>query len=141
MNDNGRILALDYGKKRTGLAISDSLCLIANPLPPIRSSNLKEMLHQIISIIEDRNVKTVVCGIPYLPNGEEGEQVKKVRDFLSALRAHAKRELNFSEIDERYTTKEAENMWRQVGMSKGKAKDRLDSTAAVIILREFLESR
>ena len=141
MNDNGRILAIDYGKKRTGLAISDKLGIIANPLSPISTSSPKLLIDEIASIIEERNVKTIVCGIPYLPNGEEGEQVVEVRSFLSALQTKVKRKINFAEIDERHTTKEAENMWRQVGFNKAKAKNQLDSTAAVIILREFLETR
>ena len=90
---------------------------------------------------DERGVQAILCGMPFLPDGSEGGQVKEVRFFLGALRKRLGEEIPFAEIDERHTTKEAEGMWRQAGFSRKKAKDFLDSTAAVVMLREFLELR
>jgi putative transcription antitermination factor YqgF len=76
--------------------------------------------------------------MPFLPDGREGAQVARVRLFISALETKLPEGTEIEEIDERHSTKEAEAMWRQAGYSKKKAKSYLDSTAAVVLLREYL---
>ena len=141
MSKPGKVLAVDYGGKRTGLAICDAMGIVANPLPAIVSTSLEETVNAIADVVTERDVQAILCGIPLLPDGNEGGQVEKVRFFLGALRKHLGEEISFAEIDERHTTKEAEGMWRQAGFSRKKAKEFLDSTAAVVMLREFLELR
>ena len=134
----GRVLAIDYGGKRTGLAVCDEMRIVAQPLPAIISTQLQETVKEIAEVVKGRNVKVILCGIPFLPDGTEGAQVANVRFFLGELRKCLGPDILFEEIDERHTTKEAEGMWRQVGYSKKAAKEFLDSTAAVVILREYL---
>jgi putative Holliday junction resolvase len=134
----GRVLAIDYGGKRTGLAVSDELGITAQPLPAIVSESLDETVDGIVAHVVERRVPVVLVGMPYLPDGREGAQVDRVKLFISALRKKLPEGTRIDEIDERHTTKEAEAMWRQAGYSKKKAKDFLDSTAAVVLLREYL---
>lgn len=133
-----RVLAIDYGGKRTGLAVSDEMGITAQPLPAVVSEDLDETVDHIARLVRERRVPVVLVGMPYLPDGREGAQVDRVRLFLSALRPKLPEGTRIEEIDERHTTKEAEAMWRQAGFSKKKAKAWLDSTAAVVILREYL---
>lgn len=136
----GRVLAIDYGGKRTGLAISDALGITAQPIQAVVSPSLEVTVEAIAIFSREREVKTVVIGMPYMPDGSEGEQVDRVRHFMTSLKAKLADDVKVVEIDERHTTKEAEAMWRQAGYSKKKAKDYIDSTVAVILLREYLHS-
>ena len=134
----GRVLAIDYGGKRTGLAVCDEMRIVAHPLPAIISTTLLDTVKGIAEVVDGRSIKVILCGIPFLSDGTEGTQVANVRIFLAELRKVLGPEILFEEIDERYTTKEAEGMWRKAGYSKKAAKEFLDSTAAVVILREYL---
>jgi putative holliday junction resolvase len=136
----GRILAIDYGGKRTGLAISDALGITAQPMKAVVSPSLDVTVGAIAIFAREREVKTVVIGMPFLPDGSEGEQVDRVRHFMTSLKAKLAEDVKVVELDERHTTKEAEAMWRQAGYSKRKAKEFIDSTVAVILLREYLHS-
>ena len=68
----GRVLAVDYGAKRTGLAVSDPLGLVATPLEPCVDEDLDETLKRIVAEVREREVGTVLVGMPYLPDGREG---------------------------------------------------------------------
>jgi putative Holliday junction resolvase len=134
----GRVLAVDYGGKRTGLAVSDFMGITAQPLAAIISESLDETVRGIVEIVVERQIPVVLIGMPFLPDGREGAQVARVRLFISALETKLPEGTEIEEIDERHSTKEAEAMWRQAGYSKKKAKSYLDSTAAVVLLREYL---
>jgi putative pre-16S rRNA nuclease len=134
----GRVLAIDYGGKRTGVAICDALGITAQPLPAIISTDLQQTAQLTVDLVKERQAQTVLIGIPFMPDGSEGDQVANVRLFLSVLQPLLPAGVAIAEIDERHTTKEAEAMWRQAGYSKRKAKEFIDSTVAVILLREYL---
>ena len=136
----GRALAIDYGGKRTGLAISDALGITAQPMKAVVSPSLEVTVEAIAIFAREREVKTIVLGMPYLPDGSEGEQVDRVRHFKTSVKAKLAEGGEIVEWDERHTTKEAEAMWREAGYSKKKAKEFIDSTVAVILLREYLNS-
>jgi putative Holliday junction resolvase len=135
----GRVIAIDYGGKRTGLAVSDALGITAQPLKAVVSTDLSETAHAIAAVAKEREATVVLIGMPFLPDGSEGGQVDKVRHFMASLKPLLAGEVEIVEIDERHTTKEAEAMWRQAGYSKRKAKEFIDSTVAVILLREYLQ--
>ncbi|KAA3604997.1 MAG: Holliday junction resolvase RuvX [Planctomycetota bacterium] len=139
MSLRGRILAIDYGAKRTGLAVSDPLGIAAHPLPTVVSESLEETVNAIAEVVRAREVKLVLLGMPYLRSGLEGAQVDRVRLFKTALRQKLPEGMEILERDERFTTAEAESLWRKTGIPRKKAKAAFDSTAAVIILREYLE--
>ncbi len=135
----GRTLAVDYGLKRTGLAVCDALGIAAHPLEAIVSPSLAETVGAIVDLVKEREVKRVVVGMPYLPDGREGEQVKNVFVFLDALRAKLPEGVELMHQDERHTTKEARVLLRETGLKGKKAKAKLDSVAATVILRQYLE--
>jgi len=134
----GRVLAVDYGQKRTGLAVSDPLGIIATPLPAIVSEDLEVTVRHIAEETRAREVRTVVVGMPYLPDGREGSAVQIVRLFLGALRPALPAQVALLERDERHTTHEANALLREGGYNRKQAKNHVDSVAAVVILREYL---
>lgn len=134
----GRILAVDYGQRRTGLAVSDPLGIIASPLVAIVSEDLEETVAQIVRETRERDVRVVVVGMPYLPDGREGSAVQIVRLFLGALRKALPAQIELVDRDERHTTHEARALLREGGFDRRRAKEHLDSVAAVVILREYL---
>jgi putative Holliday junction resolvase len=135
----GRTLAVDYGLKRTGLAVCDVLGIAAHPLEAIVSTSLDITVQGIVDLVVERMVERVVVGMPYLPDGREGEQVKNVFVFLDALRAKLPEKVELLHQDERHTTKEAKALLRETGLRGKKRKAKLDSVAATVILRQYLE--
>jgi putative Holliday junction resolvase len=136
----GRTLAVDYGGKRTGLAVCDPLGIAAHPLAAVVSTDLDATVAGIVHEVRERDVQRVLVGIPYLPDGREGEQAQKVRVFLSALRPALPARVEVLERDERHTTREAQSLLRDAGLDPRKHKDKIDSLAAVVILREWMDS-
>ncbi len=136
-----RILAVDYGAKRTGLAVSDPLGIAAHPLDPVVTTSFEETVAAVVAAAVEREVAVVLVGMPYLRSGLEGAAASRVRLFLRELRRRLPATIAVVERDERYTTTEAERLWRQAGIERRKAKPFLDSTAAVILLREYLEEQ
>jgi putative Holliday junction resolvase len=134
----GRVLAVDYGQRRTGLAVSDPLGIIASPLPPVVSESLEETVGEVVKKIRERDVRTVVVGMPYLPDGREGSAVQIVNIFLAALGAALPPGVALLTRDERHTTHEASALLRDGGYDRRRAKPLIDSVAAVVILREYL---
>ena len=135
---SGRIIAIDYGGKRTGLASSDALGIVASPLEPIVSTDLVATATQVAQVIQEREAKTVVVGMPYLLSGLEGAQCANVRIFISALKERVTDTVEFVEVDERFSSKEAESMLRATGKKRSQLKEHIDSTAAVVLLRQYL---
>lgn len=134
----GRVLAVDYGGRRTGLAVSDPLGIIASPLPPVVSEDLEETVAAVAREARERQVRAVVVGMPYLPDGREGSAVQIVGVFLAALRPALPAGVELLTRDERHTTHEARALLRDGGYDRRRAKPLLDSVAAVVILREYL---
>lgn len=136
----GRTLAVDYGGKRTGLAVCDPLGIAAHPVSAVVSRDLQETVTAIVREVRERDVVRLLVGMPFMPDGREGEQAQKVRVFLAALRPALPERVEVLERDERHTTKEAQTLLREAGLDPRKHKDKIDSLAAVVILREWLDS-
>ena len=134
-----RVLAVDYGGRRTGLAVSDAAGITAQPLEPVDTLDLQETIQGVVQVAVGREVAVVLVGMPYMPDGSEGEQAAHVRLFLGELEKQLPEGTEVVCKDERHTTKEAASLWRQAGIRGKKAKPFLDSTAAVVLLREYLE--
>ena len=125
-----KVLSIDYGEKRVGLAVGDTELKIAVPKGVIKNDD--RLLERIRSTALESGVKKVIVGLPLTPSGREGQRAKAVRDFVGRL----KELLPGIEVllwDERYTTQEA---LRRVG----KRSEDLDAIAAQIILEEYLSS-
>jgi putative Holliday junction resolvase len=134
-----RVLGLDLGDKRIGLAISDSEASIAFPAGTLESSGRKADVAAVCEIIAQREVERVVIGLPRHMDGRKGEEAVAAEKFAAALRASSG--VPVDTLDERWTSIEAERALRDQGMSARKTKQHVDSVAASIILRTYLELR
>lgn len=133
----GRILALDLGKKRIGLALSDPLGITAQGLPTLERTNLREDLAALSAIVDEHGVTLLLVGDPRHMSGREGRQSEYARDF--AARLHEKTGVEVRFWDERLTTVEAQRVLKESGISIEKRARAVDRLAAVILLESFLE--
>ena len=135
----GRILGIDYGRKRTGLAVTDTLQIIANGLETVPTHTLMQYLKNYMA---KEPVDTIVVGLPKQLNGQPSESMKYITPFVAKLR----KEMPGVEVvmyDERFTSTIAHKAMIEGGMKKSDRRDkaRVDSIAATIILTDYLESR
>jgi len=132
-----RILALDVGQQRIGLAISDPLGTIAQPLGTIRRNDAP--IEHIIQIVKDKEVSEIVVGLPVNMNGTSGQQADEVHEFARLLAEQTDIPLVF--IDERLTTVEAEKLMISADVKRRKRRQSIDSVAAAIILEKRLRNK
>jgi len=133
-----RILALDVGKKRIGVAISDPLCIIAKPHSTIHRN--KDAFAKIAGIARELEVASILVGLPLHLDGREGEQAKDVRIFASQLILELN-PLPVSFYDERLTTVEAQERLADRRGDWRKKKSRIDAFAAASLLESYLRDR
>ena len=131
-----RILAIDLGEKRIGLAISDALGITAQGLPTIQVKNEQEICPKIMETINERNVTQLVFGLPKNMNGTLGPQAKKVEECAQKLKQLSGLPVDFE--DERLSTVRAEQVLLEADTSRAKRKKVIDKLAAVIILQSYL---
>lgn len=135
-----RILSIDYGKKRTGLAVTDPLQIIANGLATVLTSTLFQYLEKYI---QDEQVERIVIGKPIQPNGQPSENLDRVENFFNRWRkAHP--EVPIEYYDERFTSVLAHRAMIDGGVKKKVRRDNkglVDEISATIILQDYLESR
>jgi len=132
-----RYLAIDYGSKRTGLALCDRLEMIASPIAVIEIPAL--VIQKILALIKDEQVETVVIGLPMNMDGTEGQAAKTVRAFAKELAAVTAIPIIFH--DERLSSFEAEEKLAAADFTRKKKKKRLDAVAAAGILQSFLDQK
>ena len=135
----GRILAIDYGQKRIGLAVTDPLQITANGLATVP---VHEIFDYLKKYIEKESVEKFVIGYPKQMNGTESESMQYIRPFVSGLqKRYPNIELVY--IDERFTSVLAHKTMLEAGLKKKDRQNKalVDKIAAVIILQTFLESR
>ena len=134
-----RILALDFGARNLGLAVSDELGLTAQGLPTYRRSNKQRDLDHLRRLIRQYRIGEIVMGLPLRLSGAEGTQAEKVREFAEELRRRFKLPVHL--VDERLTSVEANRVLRETAMSTRRRAEVVDRLAAVLILQSFLELR
>lgn len=132
-----RYLAIDYGAKRTGLAICDAGETIASPYGMLPGQ--KELVKEIGRIVVSENVQAVILGLPLNMDDSEGPQARKVRAFGRQLAAQIQVPVYFQ--DERLSSFGAERKLDEIGLTRGKKRARLDAVAAAEILEAFLEQK
>ena len=135
---NRRILALDLGKKRIGLAISDPLGITAQGLPNLNRTNKRSDLAALEVLAQEREVGLFLMGNPINMRGTEGRQSGWVREFAAALEARTRLPVKF--WDERLTSVEAGRVLRSSGISIEKRAAAIDRLSAVILLQSYLDS-
>lgn len=134
---NMRILGLDYGEKRIGVAVSDELGITAQGVTVIERKNRRADLDALQRLIEEYAVEKVVVGYPVRMDGTKGIQCEKVDRFARLLEEAFGLPVLFQE--ELLTTKEAEEILRNAGTGRKKRKAVVDKLAAVLILRSYLD--
>jgi putative Holliday junction resolvase len=134
-----RILAIDFGARNMGLAVSDELGVTAQGLPTYRRSNKKTDFDHLRRTIRHYNVSEIVMGLPLRMSGAEGIQAEKVQAFAEELRGKFKLPVHL--FDERLTSVEANRLLRETEMSIQRRAEVVDQVAAVLILQSFLEFR
>lgn len=134
-----RILSIDYGKKRTGLAVSDPLQIIAGGLATVETSSL---LNYLKSYISKEPVERIVIGEPRQPNGEPSENLQRVRQFVSQWRKEVP-DIPIDYYDERYTSVIAHTAMLDGGLKKKARANKalVDEISATIILEDYMRSR
>jgi putative Holliday junction resolvase len=134
-----RILALDYGTKRIGVALSDELGWTAQPLETFERRTLDRDVTHIASLVNTHEVRQVVLGFPLQLDGREGPAVQAMREF--AVRLEQTLSVPLVLWDERMTTKAAEDLLIAADVSRKKRKGAVDRIAAAILLQSYLASR
>lgn len=129
-----RVMALDVGDVRTGIAVSDPTKTIASPLG-IFNAKKQNVIEEIERVVVEKNISTIVYGMPIKLNGSKGEQAVKVEKFILKLREYIPNSVNFISMDERFSSYSAKSAILQMG---GK-KRALDSLSATIILQTYLD--
>ena len=132
----GRILALDVGKKRIGLAISDELGITAQGIETLQRTRIREDLEQLREIASRWNVQTLLIGRPLHMSGAESRQSDYTEEFADRLRHYLQLPVVF--WDERLTSAEAERMLRDSGATLEQKKNAVDRLSAVLLLESYL---
>ena len=141
MPDESKLIALDLGERRIGLAVSGPGGM-ALPAGHIVRSKLAQDVQQVIASAQERQAQGIIVGIPYTLQGETGDSAKLARGFIRALRRALGDDgsLAIYEMDERFTSVEAEGLLRESGVQPSRERASVDETAAVLILQRFLTS-
>lgn len=137
MTEYGRIIGIDVGSKRTGLARTDLLRMSVNP---IGTYDNHQVFLELDKLIRNEQAVKIVVGWPLTPKGEEGRATERVEKFIEKLTVRYP-EIEIEKIDERYTSKEAVQAMIDAGVpqKKRREKERIDQAAAAIILQKYLQ--
>lgn len=134
----GRILSIDYGKKRTGLAVTDPLKIIAGGLATVPTAELYDFL---LKYVQKESVELIVIGEPRQPNGEPSENLARVKEFVA--RWKKRQQIPITYYDERFTSVLAHQAMLDSGLKKKARQNKalVDEISATIILQSYLESK
>ena len=132
-----KILAVDIGERRVGLALSDELGMLAHPFKTLQWSGLLNFITSIKQIITSENIDKLVIGIPYTLNGGLSEKTTEIKKIVDQIRNQI--DVEVIEIDERLTTKMAMQALHAVGKKPSKNRNTIDQVAAVYILQSYLD--
>jgi putative holliday junction resolvase len=134
----GRVMALDLGEKRIGVAVSDELRLVAKSYAVVKRKSRREDFARYQTIIAEQKITLLVIGLPITLGGEDSQKTAWVRDYADDLRGHITIPITF--WDESLTTVEAEASLRARGIRGKKAQNRVDAVAAAFILQNYLDA-
>lgn len=137
MLHEGRIIGIDYGEKRIGVAVSDPLRIIAQGLPTIENRSLRASVRQICNILDAYQVAMIVIGLPLTLKGEVSAMAARSQRFGEMLQSTA--EVPVTHVDERFTSVVAERTLRDLGKSPSRNRAKVDEVAATLILQNYLD--
>ncbi len=133
-----RVLGIDYGERRIGLALSDPMGIIAKPLKIIDRKNTTNYFAEILNTSKEKNANIIVVGLPLTLRGKQSKQTEIVLKFIEKLTQLGK--IPVVPVDERLSSISAKKSLQLQGVKTGHEKGRVDETAAAIILQEYLDS-
>ena len=132
-------MGLDVGDKTIGVAISDPMFLTAQPLETIKRVKASKDIDRIVDIIEDKEISTIIVGLPKNMNNTIGPQAMKVMSFVDLLKKRISNEIIYQ--DERLTTIESESVLIEMSVRRENRKKYIDKIAASFILQSYLDRR
>ncbi|HLF07722.1 MAG TPA: Holliday junction resolvase RuvX [Dehalococcoidia bacterium] len=133
-----RLLGLDVGERRLGVAVSDPDGVLASPVAVVERRGTLLDFRAIADLAEAHEVARIIVGLPISLNGSIGPQAQRVLAFIEELRPLTP--VPIETWDERYTSVAAEDLLRQAGLSPAKRRQRIDSAAAAVLLQDYLDS-
>lgn len=134
-----RIMALDLGTKRIGVALTDPLNIIAQSYTTLFFNGKKNLVREISDIIQEKNVGTLVFGIPVTLSGEESQKTKETKVLIAFIEESLGSDILYDYEDEAMTTVKAHQIMREMGKKPSKNKDKVDQIAAQQILSQYME--
>lgn len=133
----GRIMGLDYGDSRTGVAVSDLLGITAQGVESIKHTGEKQLIQRLSQIIKEYQVNKIVIGLPLNMNASSGQRVEKTKKFIEKLKNEFG--LEVETIDERLTTVASHRTMTELGVNKNKKKNIVDMMSAILILQMYMD--
>ena len=133
-----RILAVDYGERRTGMAVSDELCIAAHGLDTIEADNESEIPGLVAHVAEELGANKIIVGLPLNMDGTESEKSIKIREFGAILAQETSLPIVF--WDERLTTIQAKRVINEMGKKTAGKKHIIDRISATLILQDYLKT-
>jgi len=132
-----RVAAVDLGKVRVGLAVSDELGMMAHPRPPLAGGQPRKVIAALVRLASEEGIERFLVGLPLDRQGEEGREAGRARKFAQALADAAGREVEL--VDERLSTVEATRRLREGGVSAREGRKLIDGMAAAVLLQAWLD--
>jgi putative Holliday junction resolvase len=132
-----RLLGIDYGTVRIGLALSDPTGTLASPLPFLENQSPKQVIAAITALIETHQITGLVVGMPRNMDGTYGPSAQKVKDFIAEMKKDIS--LPIQPIDERLTTAQASKQLSGIGLNQKQLRKKVDSSSASLILQQYLD--
>ena len=132
-----RVLSLDVGEKRIGVALSDPTGTLATPLKTISSTGKSSGVDEVLRLVAEHEVAEIIVGMPLSLSGHAGAQARLVEGFVRSLTDAAT--VPVTKVDERYSSVQAERLLRESGVQPSRDKARVDAAAAAVILQAYLD--
>lgn len=132
-----RLLGIDYGTVRIGLALSDPTGTLASPLPFLPNQSPQQVTQALSELIQTHQITALIIGLPRNMDGTYGPSAQKVRDFISQIQKAIL--LPITPIDERLTTAQASKQLAGIGLSQKELRKKVDSSSACLILQQYLD--
>ena len=134
-----RVLALDIGEKRTGIAVSDPQMRVATPVCVLPSQEVEHCAQPFQRVLEDWEPELLLCGLPRSLSGEEGPQAKRIRSIAESISSSSGVPHEFT--DERLSSRQAKQSLRDMGYDERKMRGKVDMIAASLFLQSWLDAR
>jgi putative Holliday junction resolvase len=133
-----RVAAIDYGKVRVGVAVSDELGMLAHPRPYLDGKSLKLLLQALVELAKQEGIGHFLVGLPRRLDGSDSPSTRRARQFARAL--YEASALPVELIDEWLSTRQAQSQLREQGVDAKSSREKIDSAAAAVLLQSWLDS-